>query len=115
MTKDFTKNNQIKDEQYVVLRDLDRIMGRWKECIDKLRIKGVSLRMQCQMMVIQGISRNEVDVTLSCMKKGKTTGMYGIPVDVWRCLREEGNMVQSVYEQDNITNEVESLCECTNF
>ena len=36
MTKDFTKNNQIKDEQHVVLRDLDRIMGRWKGCIDKL-------------------------------------------------------------------------------
>ena len=27
--KDFTKNNQIKDEQRVVLRDLDRIMGRF--------------------------------------------------------------------------------------
>ena len=36
MTKDFTKNNQIKDEQHVVIRDLDRIMGRWKGCIDKL-------------------------------------------------------------------------------
>ena len=30
MTKDFTKNNQIKDEQRVILRDLVRIMGRWK-------------------------------------------------------------------------------------
>ena len=27
---DFTKNKQIKDEQRVVLGDLDRIMGRWK-------------------------------------------------------------------------------------
>ena len=36
MTKDFTKNNQIKDEQHVVSRDPDRIMGRWKGCIDKL-------------------------------------------------------------------------------
>ena len=27
--KDFTKNNQIKDEQHVVLKDLGRIMGRW--------------------------------------------------------------------------------------
>ena len=36
MTKDFTKNNQIKDEQHVVLMDLDRILGRWKGCIDKL-------------------------------------------------------------------------------
>ena len=33
--KDFTKNNQIKDEQRVVLRDLDRIMGRWKGYFDK--------------------------------------------------------------------------------
>ena len=28
--KAFAKTNQIKDEQRVVLRDLDRIMGRWK-------------------------------------------------------------------------------------
>ena len=33
---DFTKYNQIKDEQRVVLRDLDRIMGRWKGYFDKL-------------------------------------------------------------------------------
>ena len=33
---DFTKNNQIKDVQRVVLRDLDRIMGRWKSHFDKL-------------------------------------------------------------------------------
>ena len=33
---DFTKNNQIKDVQRVVLRDLDRIMGRWKRYFDKL-------------------------------------------------------------------------------
>ena len=32
--KNFTKNNQIKDEQRVVLRD--RIMGRWKGYFDKL-------------------------------------------------------------------------------
>ena len=34
--KDSTNNNQIKDEQRVVLRDLDRIMGRWQGCFDKL-------------------------------------------------------------------------------
>ena len=33
---DFTKNNQIKDEQRIGLRDLDRIMGRWKVYFDKL-------------------------------------------------------------------------------
>ena len=35
-SRDFTKNNQIKDEQRVVLNDLDRIMGRWKGYFDKL-------------------------------------------------------------------------------
>ena len=34
--KDFIKNNQMKDEQLVVLWDLDRIMGRWKGYFDKL-------------------------------------------------------------------------------
>ena len=34
--KDFIKKNQIKDEQRVVLSDLDRIMGRWKGYFDKL-------------------------------------------------------------------------------
>ena len=33
---DFTNNNQIKDEQRVGLRDMDRIMGRWKGYFDKL-------------------------------------------------------------------------------
>ena len=37
--EDFTRNNQIKDEQCAVLRDLDRIMGRWKGYFDKL-LKG---------------------------------------------------------------------------
>ena len=34
--KDFTNNCQIKDEQRVVLRDVDRIMGRGKGYFDKL-------------------------------------------------------------------------------
>ena len=46
--------------------------------------------MQCQIMVIHGISRNEVNVTLSGMKKGKTTGMYGIPVEVWGVWEKKG-------------------------
>ena len=36
MTKDFTNNKQIKDEQRLVLSDLGRIMGRWKGCFGKL-------------------------------------------------------------------------------
>ena len=37
-----------------------------------------------------GISRNEVEVAISRMKNGKITGMDGIPVEVWKCLGEEG-------------------------
>ena len=34
--KDFAKNNKIKDEQRVVLMDMDRIMGRRKGYFGKL-------------------------------------------------------------------------------
>ena len=34
--KDFTKNNQIKEEHRILLRDLDSILGRWKGYFDKL-------------------------------------------------------------------------------
>ena len=34
--KDFTKNNHIKEEHRVLLRDLDGILGRWKGYFDKL-------------------------------------------------------------------------------
>ena len=62
----------------------------------------------------QGISRNEVKVAISRMKNGKATGMDGIPVEVWKCLGEEGidmlwNLMQVIYEQEKIpTNGVES-------
>ena len=35
-TKEFTKNNQIQDQHRVVLRDIDRNIGRWKRYFDKL-------------------------------------------------------------------------------
>ena len=62
----------------------------------------------------QGISRNEVKVAISRMKNGKATGMDWIPVEVWKCLGEEGidmlwNVMQVIYEQEKIpTNGVES-------
>ena len=34
------------------------------------------------MGLTRGISRNEVQVAISGMKKGKTVGMDGIPVEV---------------------------------
>ena len=81
--KDFTKNNHIKEEQRVVLRDLDGIMGRWKGYFDK-QLNGENHRFVFDDGLPndglpQGIGRNKVRVTLSRMKKGETTEMDGIP------------------------------------
>ena len=58
----------------------------------------------------QGISRNEVKVAISRMKNGKATGMDGIPVEVWKCLGEEGidmlwDLMKGIYEQQKIPTE----------
>ena len=84
--KAFAKNNQIKDEHSVFLRDLGRIMGRWKGFFDKL-LNGENHRFVFVDGVpndglTQCIGRNEVRVTLSHMEKGETTEMDGIPEDV---------------------------------
>ena len=60
----------------------------------------------------QGISKNEVKVAISRMKNGKARGMDGIPVQVWKCLGEEGidmpwDLMQGIYEQENIRTELE--------
>ena len=64
--KDLTKNNPIKDEQRVVVRDLDRIMGMWKGYFYEL-LYGENHRFVFDDGVpndglTQGIGRNEVRV-----------------------------------------------------
>ena len=59
----------------------------------------------------QGISRNEVKVAISRMKKGKATGMDGMPVEVWKCLGVDGidmlwDLMQTTYEQEKIPTEL---------
>ena len=113
-TKDFSHMKQIKNEHGVVLRDLDMIIGRWKGYFDKLlneenprSIFGDGVPNEG---LTQGISRNEVKVAISRMKNGKATGMDGIPVEVWKCLGEEGidmlwDLMQGIYEQETIPTE----------
>ena len=85
---------QIKNEHGVVLRDLDMIIGRWKGYFDKLlneeNPRSIFDDGVPNEGLTQGISRNEVKVAISRMKHGKATGMDGIPVEVWKCLGEEG-------------------------
>ena len=61
--KDFTKNNQIKEEHRVLLRDLDKILGRWNGYFDKL-LNGENHRFhpdgEPNDGFTQGIGRNEV-------------------------------------------------------
>ena len=92
MTKDFTKNYQITDEQHVVLRDLDRIMVRWKGCIDKLLNEENHRSVFEDEVPNDGYPRNQQECCKRSVirhEEGKT-GKYGIPVEVWRCLGEEG-------------------------
>ena len=69
------------------------IKGRWKGGFDKLldeeNHKSVFVDEVPNDGLTHGISRNEVKVTLSGTKNGETTGMYGLPVEVWMCSGEE--------------------------
>ena len=59
----FTKNNQIKEEHRILLRDLDMILGRWKGYFDKL-LNGENHRFDPNGVpndgLTQRIGRNEV-------------------------------------------------------
>ena len=61
--KDFTKNNQIKEEHSVLLRGLGKILGRWKGYFDKL-LNGENHRVDPDGVpndgLTQRIGRNEV-------------------------------------------------------
>ena len=102
------------DEHGVILRDLDMIIGRWKGYFDKLLNEENSRSIFDDGVpnkgLTQGISRNEVKVAISRMKNGKATGMDGIPVEVWKCLGEEGidmrwDLMKGIYEQEKIPTE----------
>ena len=57
--KDFTKNTHIKEEHRVLLRDLDRILGRLKGYFDQL-LNGENHRFDPDGVPNERISRNEV-------------------------------------------------------
>ena len=94
--------------------DLDMIIGRWKGYFDKLLNEENPRTIFDDGVpnegLTQGISRDEVKVAISRMKNGKAKGMDGIPVEVWKCLGEEGidmlwDLMQGIYEQEKIPTE----------
>ena len=53
---------------------------------------------------------NDIKVSISRMKNGKATGMDGIPVEVWKCLGEEGidmlwDLMQGIYGLEKMATE----------
>ncbi len=72
---------QIKNECGVVLRDLDMIIGRWKGYFDKLlneeNAKSIVDDGVPNQSVTQGISRNELKVAISRMKKERQREWMG--------------------------------------
>ena len=90
------------------------IIGRWKGYFDKLlneeNPRSIFDDGVPNEGLTQGIRRDEVKVAISRMKNGKATGMDGIPVEVWKCLGEEGidmlwDLMQGIYEQEKIPTE----------
>ena len=110
--KDFTKNNQIKEEYRVLWRDLDRIWGRWKGYYDKL-LNGENHRFDPDGVpndgLTQRIGRNEV--LKSNLITNEERRDNGNGWDSRRCVDVFGrrrdwhviNLMQSVYEQENIS------------
>ena len=90
------------------------IIGRWKVYFDKLLNEDNPRSIFDDGVpnegLTKGINRNEVKVAISRMKKGKATGMDGIPVEVWKCLGEKGidmqwDLMQRIQEQEKIPTE----------
>ena len=90
------------------------IIGRWKGYVDKLlneeNRRSIFDDGVPNKGLTQEISRNEVKVAISRMKNGKATGMDGIPVEVMKCLGEDGidmlwDLMKGVYEEEKIPTE----------
>ena len=110
-TKDFTHIKQIKDKNGKVLTRDEEIKNRWREYYNKLlneeNPRSVRGNGTANDRAVQNISRREVRRALSKMKKGKAVGPDGIPVEVWRCLGEEGidilwDLFNKIYQQEKI-------------
>jgi hypothetical protein len=96
-TKDFNNVKCIKSDDSRVLVKDDEIMERWKNYFERLlngddgcRLDIEELRETRENIFFRRIRTTEVRIALKKMKTGKALGPDGIPIEVWKCLGEDG-------------------------
>ena len=105
-TRDFNQVKCIKDERENLLVMEDEIRHRWQEYFDKL-FNGDNTNTTFQLddsfddtnrRFVRGIQESEVREALKRMKRGKTMGPDGIPIEVWRCLGDSYSMANQAVQ-----------------
>ena len=113
-TKYISHVKQMKDGSGAVLRDEERVRGRWKEYSENL-LNEEYPREQHQngtpnQVLTIGVTSAEVESALKKMKNNKATGPDEIPVEAWRALGGEGvdllwDLMVKIEEQEHIPDE----------
>ena len=99
-TRDINQIKCIKDGTDRLLVKNEEIKGRWREYFDKLfngENEGPTLELDdsfddTNRRFVRRIQEAEIGEALKRMKGGKTMGPDGIPIEVWRCLKNGGEV-----------------------
>ena len=95
-TRDFNQVKCIKNEREQLLVKEDEIRHRWQEYFNKLfngENENTTVKLDdsfddTSRRFVRRIQESEVGEALKRMKEGKAMGPNGIPIKVWRSLRD---------------------------
>jgi len=94
-SKDIYQTKLIKSEEGRVLVKDEKILKRWKEYFSELMNEENPREQRQAIQVVNSedmttITVDEVKRALKKMKNGKAVGPDNLPIEVWKCLGEEG-------------------------